>query len=397
MNFTKSLKLYAPKSDGTPTADQVAAINRYTKKQFVADDLYVREFAVAHTGKDRDGDIFTHAALTDFANTLPGKGLFVEHPTSWRTQGATVGKWFDAQVQTMTVAEAKQLLEFDIDVMAGESTAHVLMASVFLLRTDDSADVINKVDAGIYEFVSIGFDATRDGHVKTSKGEDAATLTAPAEALEASIVWLGAQQGARAIKAATLRQAQGERSLLSAHPEQGIEPVEMPVSKEGQGKATPNPNQPSPKEGNSMKELEQAQARIKALETEAAEAKAAGDQLTQLKSALGDHAELLSNPPALKAAIADGVEAKNAIIDDIVRDARNQGIVGDSDEAVTEAKAGYQAMPTTALKQLHKHASVNLAKAAGGKLPASTPNTDKSQPQTDDQSKGFVSIINTGA
>lgn len=336
--------------NGTPTAEQVAAINAYTLREHTADELYVREFVVCHNGIDRDREIIDEALLAKFATSLPGKGLFIKHPMSWDgDSGPGEGRWFAARIERLSLNDARTLLrEPQFALPPGISEAQVLMASAYMVRTEDTKDLIAKLDAGIAGDVSIGFTTSGRADVidPATGNRIAERLLGPGEALEASLVWLGAQPGARAVK---------------HHNPQGnaMDPAQLAALKAALGPHAlllDNPTQ------------------LKAVLDSHEANKAAATTLTAIKTALGTHAALLDSPADLKAAIEAGVGAKSALIDELIRDDRIAKRCGDDDASVTARKAVYAAMEFTALKMIAERA----APAAGeGSIKGGDPNAQK--------------------
>jgi hypothetical protein len=80
VSHEKSLALHLK---AAPAADDaaLAAINAFTLRPFAADELQLREYVLAHNCIDRDNEVFDESLLDDFATSLPGKGIFVNHPT----------------------------------------------------------------------------------------------------------------------------------------------------------------------------------------------------------------------------------------------------------------------------------------------------------------------------
>lgn len=199
----KTIAIRAKAANGKPSAEQLAAINVYALDALTADQVYVRTAYLAHNGIDRDNEVFDGALLREFARSLPGKGLFVRHPGGWDgDSGPGVGRWFEARVVSMTVDEARAALrEPNLQWPDGTEQAELLEASYYIPRSDKNADLITDVNAGVASDVSIGFRASQRTDIMDANGEVIARrLHAPGEALEGSLVWLGAQPGARTVK-----------------------------------------------------------------------------------------------------------------------------------------------------------------------------------------------------
>jgi hypothetical protein len=166
-------------------------------------DWLVREVVLAHAKIDRDYERFAPDLLDQFAATLPGKPLLVGHSRD----GVPEGTWVTARTE-------------------GEGADKQLMARFAIPVLDDNAGLRQRVESGVARSVSIGFEAearTCDvcgedswvcshwpGRVLPDGTRATATWLPPGEAVEGSLVWLGAQPGAqvvRAAKAAHLRDA----------------------------------------------------------------------------------------------------------------------------------------------------------------------------------------------
>lgn len=310
----KSLALHVKDA---PAADDaaLAAIRQYTLRDFAADELQIREYALAHNCIDRDNEIFDEAVLDDFARTLPGKGVYIKHPGSWQGDGGPAeGRVFACNTQTMSLEELRTLLrEPDLQLPPDRGTAKLLLASAFFAKTPDNASLLIKQDAGIAGDVSIGFTAQQLAKVFDASGNEltARRWMSPAKALEMSLVWLGAQPGARAVKTAT--------------------------------------QNPDPEQTMSLTNEE-----ITALQTKAATGEKAATQLASIKTALGDDAALLDNPAALKAHVTDAKAYKAALVDDIVVMERHLKITGDAPEDVKASKDFLAEMPVDRLKAMQK-------------------------------------------
>lgn len=319
--LAKSVRLQL-KASGEPSAEQLTAIRAYTLRDFEPADIVVREFVLAHNGIDRDNEVFDEQLLADFARTLPGKGVFIRHPSGWDgDSGPPEGRAFGARVERMSFEAARTLLrEPGLRFPPDRTEAQVLMASAYFVRTDENAALLTKMDAGIASDVSIGFGAKRSPDpIRDADGRElsARRWVSPGEALEMSIVWLGAQPGARAVK--------------SAKPE---EETMDPVQKAA---------------------LEAAEQKAAAAEKRAADHAKAAEQIEGLRKALGSDADaLLAEPAQLAAFVAAGKAHREQLVDAIVTAERHAGITADSDEAVKSARDLYSGFPVEKLQALAK-------------------------------------------
>lgn len=182
------------------TAEQLAKINRFALSPLKAEDVYARKYLIAHNLVDRDRERFSEAILDDFVTTLPGKSYLFGHD---RGQFFPLGLLFDAAAEEMSAKQFTEITGEPARLPSGKEAVKVVWAWFYIPRTATSADMIKNIEAGVYRHGSIGFGAADLEHVKGEYGE---TLfweyKSPGEAREASLVWLGAQQGATTQKAA---------------------------------------------------------------------------------------------------------------------------------------------------------------------------------------------------
>lgn len=321
--MSQQQKALALHMKAAPAADDaaLAAIRQYTLRDFTADELQLREYVLAHNCIDRDNEVFDESLLDDFATSLPGKGVYINHPTSWRSEGGPAeGKVYACRTETMSLDAARTLLrEPDLTLPPDRTQVKLLYASAYFAKTEENSSLLVKQDAGIAGDVSIGFTAPSPQPISDAQGREltARRWPSPGKALEMSLVWLGAQQGARAVKSA--------------------------------------PQHPEPEQTMSLTNEE-----ITALQTKAATGEKSATTLTAIKTALGDDAVLLDNPAQLKAHITDAKAYKAALVDDIVTMERQLKITGDADGDVTASKEFLNSMPVDRLKAMQKGLETRL-------------------------------------
>jgi len=175
--------------------DELAIINRdYALEPLTAEQVYVCEMNLANDQVDRDNEKFPVEVLREFALTLPGKSFLFNHERDHYGRG----RYLSAEV----------VEEGGVSHLA---TKHYMLASRY-------PDVVEDIKAGIARFVSIGFLADWPIPIYSPeddpKAKDRRPLYweygLPAEALEGSLVWLGAQYDAQ-IKALQDKQAKNDR------------------------------------------------------------------------------------------------------------------------------------------------------------------------------------------
>lgn len=353
----KSLALCI-KAAGDPSADQLAKLRPFMLADIPAEQLYVRTFALAHNAIDRDDEAFDDQLLADFARTLPGKGLFIKHPSGWDgDSGPGEGRFFEAELQHMSQADARTMLrQPDLTWPPGVNTATILMAGAYMVRTEGNKDLLLKADAGIVSDVSIGFTAKRGENYRDEAGREmqARRLTSPGEALEGSLVWLGAQPGARAIK--------------SAKPSEEIDV--------------------------NLQELyDAAKANNVTLQKQVDDSKQSHDVVLKARAALGEHAHLLDKPELLGEAAKAAAAYRATLIEDVIAGERAAGLCGDSEEEVTTAKSFYAGSTIAQLEQRAKAARERAGK--GGSITPAHPNPAK--PAVDgDENKGVPAVFAVG-
>jgi len=188
------LKQFGLKATGAPaTSEMLAKINRYALKELTAEDVFIRKILLAHNAVDRDSERFPEDLLDDFKATLPGKALLMGH--SRPNPGC--GLFFDAETAEMTPEQFKALTGEDARLPEGKTMVKVLWGWAYLLKTPGNEELMTNMDGGVIRFASIGFMAS---DLNPVKGPFDNILfweyVRPGEALEGSLVWLGAQQGA---------------------------------------------------------------------------------------------------------------------------------------------------------------------------------------------------------
>lgn len=186
----------------TVTADLLAMVNAYALEPLVAEDIFIGKQLLAHNGVDRDGERFPETILDNFVETLPGKSALYAHD---RGSFLPLGLYFDTKTETMSVAEFKALTGNDPRLPDGVDQVKALWAWYYVVITDDVKSVLQNIKGGTYRHWSIGFNAASIVSIKDDPNGPVKywEYVGPAEALEGSLVWLGAQQGATSQKSAS--------------------------------------------------------------------------------------------------------------------------------------------------------------------------------------------------
>ena len=336
------------KAVASPDEATLAKIRAFTLVDIDPEQLVVREFVLAHNCVDRDRECFDESLLAAFAASIPGKGCHIRHPNGWDgDSGPAEGRVFEAEVRRMSLEQARaDLREQKLSLPPDRNEVHLLVTRAYFVRTPENAGLLLKMDAGIAGDVSIGF-TTQNPPVKVFDPEgheiNVRRWLAPGEALEQSLVWLGAQPGARATKSAKT-----------------TEDDDMNLQEQLDAEKAKTAMLTSERDG---------------FKTQADGNKAAADNLTALKTALGDSAALLETPGRLAATVADGKAHRDALVKALVTADRQAKRCGDDEETVKAATAEYEELPTKALQKLHDAQQGTGPAAFGirGGAPGNTP------------------------
>jgi hypothetical protein len=174
----------------TVTPELLQQINTFTIEPVTADQVFVFKTMMAHNGIDRDNERFSEELLEDFASTFVGKSFLFGHKRDVPGKGI----FYSAYTEVMTAEQFRLLTGEAIILPSSINKATTLWAYAYLLNNAHNDELIANIKAGIYRFVSIGFNAA-DLNVQNVVPRYW-EYSAPGEALEGSLVWLGAQQGA---------------------------------------------------------------------------------------------------------------------------------------------------------------------------------------------------------
>jgi hypothetical protein len=191
-----------PGQPGRPSPADLVKIRPFMLTDPDPAGLYVRRLIVANDAPDRDFEQFPPAILARIAQTLPGKSLLINHN---KEQLAT-GLFFDAQLRK---------------AQGDEEGQNVVEAAFYLAANAENQNLRQQIDAGVVRYASVsstwdsrecsacGSDYTDCRHIKGETGANGQPVVAryagdPAkyEAKEGSLVYLGAQRGARLYKSA---------------------------------------------------------------------------------------------------------------------------------------------------------------------------------------------------
>jgi hypothetical protein len=187
------------KKEVSATDADMALINKFALKTLKKEEVSVYTIKVANNKIDRDMERFSDEVIDSFAKTIVGKSWLYMHN---KREYMPFGKIFEA----WTVVEGG---------------VKWLVVKGYVLNSDN--ELVDKIDSGIWKFVSIGFTAPgfmaiQDGAGKITHFEYRNVTGKEAEGLEVSLVWLGAQFEAEITKDAdnAVAVVKEARQLLSA-------------------------------------------------------------------------------------------------------------------------------------------------------------------------------------
>jgi len=191
-----------------PSAADLRAISRYARRALTAQEVYCRKALACNTAVDRVFEHFSEAQVRSIARSLVGAPLLGAHDY----ESLPLGRIYKSET-ALAMIRGKQEL-------AGYTWFYVM-------RTDDSADLIARMEGGVLDAVSIGYagaDGAPPSSVRTvcdicgkewcehSPGEDydgkqcTRRYVGELRGLELSLVFSPAQYDAALVKAQRERQ-----------------------------------------------------------------------------------------------------------------------------------------------------------------------------------------------
>ena len=120
-------------------------INKFTRREFCGEELYVFSVILCDNDIDRDGERFSDNALEKLKELFIGKTGIFDHDPSTTNQTARI---FDTELVTDSDRTTKN-----------GGPYKYLKGSAYMIRTDDNKNLINEIDGGIKKEVSISCSA----------------------------------------------------------------------------------------------------------------------------------------------------------------------------------------------------------------------------------------------
>ena len=146
---------------GTPTQAELEQIRRYTRRDFVPEELYVFPAVLCDNQIDRDGERFSRDCLRELAELFVGVTGVFDHRAS-------------AEGQHARIFAARVVEDPSRPTNCGEPYT-ALRAEIYMPRNEKTAGLIAEIDAGIKKEVSVSCAVSRS--VCSVCGEPAGTCS----------------------------------------------------------------------------------------------------------------------------------------------------------------------------------------------------------------------------
>jgi len=178
----------------SPDESQLAKINTFTKRTFTADELYIGQMRLANNCIDRDNERFSEFTLKGFVDTAIRKSVLLDHSRSVKS---AIGKFFDCELEKMPLSQAIAETGAELKLPEGMSEVQFMSPWFYIPKKGIEETDLVKLEAGIFDFASIGFKTKWPVPVNDGKGNILFyEYQGAGETREGSLVYLGAQHGA---------------------------------------------------------------------------------------------------------------------------------------------------------------------------------------------------------
>lgn len=128
-------------SIGDP-ALEMELVNRYSRRELSADEVYLFSVALCDNDIDRDYERFTVESLFELEKLFVGKTGIIDHDPTAKNQKARIISCKVESVDGAYTANGDQLFR--------------LTARAYIRRTEGNAELIEQIEAGIVKEVSVG-------------------------------------------------------------------------------------------------------------------------------------------------------------------------------------------------------------------------------------------------
>lgn len=129
------------KNAETASVEELELINRFTRRQFLADEVYVFSAVLCDNEIDRDNEAFSPEALLKLKELFVGKTCILDHERKSLNQTARI---FKTELET----SEERLTSYSEKYVA-------LKAKMYLPKTQKNEDIITAIESGILKEVSI--------------------------------------------------------------------------------------------------------------------------------------------------------------------------------------------------------------------------------------------------
>lgn len=138
------------------TKEILDKINKFTRREFSEEEIYVFSVILCDNDIDRDYECFSDKALQKLKELFIGKTGIFDHNTSTSNQNARI-------FETEIVADSERKTR-------NGNIYKYLKASAYMIRTDENKNLIAEIDGGIKKEVSISCSANK--HICSVCGTD---------------------------------------------------------------------------------------------------------------------------------------------------------------------------------------------------------------------------------
>lgn len=125
----------------SPQDSDLEKINRFTRREFSADDLYVFSVVLCNNDIDRDFEKFSVKALEQLSEKFLGKTGISDHSMKASDQKARIFDTWVEKAQGRKTSDAEDLYQ--------------LRAKAYMVRSEENLPLITEIDAGIKKEVSV--------------------------------------------------------------------------------------------------------------------------------------------------------------------------------------------------------------------------------------------------
>lgn len=129
-------------ADSTDLAQEMELVNRYSRRELSADEVYLFSVALCDNDIDRDYERFTVESLFELEKLFVGKTGIIDHDPTAKNQKARIISCKVESVDGECTSRGDQLFR--------------LTARAYIRRTEGNAELIEAIEAGIVKEVSVG-------------------------------------------------------------------------------------------------------------------------------------------------------------------------------------------------------------------------------------------------